>query len=224
MLCQATHVTAPTGSGAVTATGALTFRDPRTGFSTTDLHDAQEQVVHVSGADELVWTPTGTRLPGYSVVHLPSPGAATLISGTIDGCTETCWLEVRFGAMNGTPRAYLTIDYGHYNLGTLADLEVVAGRLMVTQTTTFPPGTFTITGRVTEATPNGLRPLEGATVSRAMTTGWQDAITGSDGVYSLHGQWNGTSAWFVSKAGYLPHSGDVTVNGDTRIDVTLVPQ
>ena len=221
---DATRVTSPTAPGAVSAPAVLTFRDPNTGFATANLHDAQEQIVHVSSSNELVWAATGTRMPGYSVVHVPSPNAAILIAGRIDGCADVCWLEVRFGTRDGTPRAYLTIDYGHYNPGTLADLELVAGRLTVTQTTSFPPGTFTITGRVTEATADGLIPLEGVHVSRAMTTGWQDVTTDSDGVYSLHGQWNGTNSWSVTKPGYHPQRGSVTVNGDTRVDVTLVRQ
>jgi hypothetical protein len=222
---EATRVTSPTKPGAVVTSGPQRFVDAQTGFATTDLHDADGQVVQVSSTNELVWTATGTRLPGYYVQRISNGMAvqATLIAGKIEACTDPCWFEIRFGVSNGTPRAYLTIDYGHNNPGTLADLELVAGRLTVAQTTIFPPGTFTIAGRVTEATPNG-DPLEGVSVSRMMTTGWQAATTDSAGLYELHGQWNGTSSWSVSKPGYQSQGGTVTVNGDTRVDVSLVRQ
>src|SRR5215212_3747722 len=49
------------------------FRESSSGFSTTDLRDAQGQIVQISTSNELVWTADGSRLPGFEVdtVHYP---------------------------------------------------------------------------------------------------------------------------------------------------------
>ena len=43
------------------------FTEAASGFSTSDVRDAQEQIVQFNTADELIWTADGTRFAGYSV-------------------------------------------------------------------------------------------------------------------------------------------------------------
>jgi hypothetical protein len=45
----------------------IAFAEPDSGFSTSELHDVQEQVLQLNTANELIWTVDGTRLPGYRV-------------------------------------------------------------------------------------------------------------------------------------------------------------
>ena len=52
----------------------------------------------------------------------------------------TCAFIVRFGIKDGKRRAYLTVDYHDDNPGTLVDVEVANGALVVTQTELYPPG------------------------------------------------------------------------------------
>jgi hypothetical protein len=93
------------------------FVDDLTGFRTSDLRDAQNQVIQVNSSNELIWTADGTRLPGYRVwsVTFPNGRRYYFVEGKI--CEEGCGFEVRFGSENGERRAYLTIDYGHDNPG-----------------------------------------------------------------------------------------------------------
>jgi hypothetical protein len=100
----------------------------------------------------------GTRIPGY-----PQAGSATIAAHAL--CE--CWFEVRFGTDEGERRAYLTLDYGHSNRGSLIRLDLENSRLVMSETTTYPPGTFTLSGVITERTPTGPAPLEGATIYRA---------------------------------------------------------
>ncbi len=44
------------------------FRELKTGFATSDLRDAQDQIVQVNSANELIWAADGQRLPGYRVI------------------------------------------------------------------------------------------------------------------------------------------------------------
>lgn len=105
----------------------------------SDLRDVQEQILHFIAGD-LIWTADGTRLSGYQLSSNDfGDGPRYFISGAI--CPEGCAFEVRFGTNDGERRAYLTVDYGHENPGTVVDVEVAAGALVVTQTSVFPPGT-----------------------------------------------------------------------------------
>ena len=71
--------------------------------------------------------------------HPPSAdGRLIFIEGKI--CPEACAFEVRFGTRDGERRAYLTVDYVHWNPGTLVDVEVAGGALVVTETDEYPPG------------------------------------------------------------------------------------
>ena len=49
-------------------------------------------------------------------------------------CSQGCAFVVRFGIKDGKRRAYVTVDYGHDNPGTLVDVEVANAALVVTQT------------------------------------------------------------------------------------------
>jgi hypothetical protein len=201
----------------------VSFRETESGFSTTDLRDVEEQILQLNTAGELIWAADGTRLPGYRAMsHTFSGGTWHFIEGAI--CSEGCAFEVRFGSHDGERRAYLTVDYGHDNPGTVVDVEVHDGRLIVLQTNVFPPGTFTLSGVVTEMTPSGPVPVEGAQVYRAIVGGWQGSMTDKDGFFAIRGLFNSSRSVETSKSGYITDKRAVIVDGDTRLDVTLVPQ
>jgi hypothetical protein len=203
--------------------GALTaFTDPATGFSTTDLRDVQEQIVQLNSVGELIWTADGTRLPGYHVSHPFADGRVTFIEGKI--CPEACAFEVRFGTREGDRRAYLTVDHIHSNPGTLVDVEVAGGALIVTETDVYPPGTLTLSGVVSEMTARGQTPVEGAEVWRSVDYGWRFATTDANGFYLMPGLYDGTGRLVSSKEGYRKQETDVAIHGDTRYDVELVRQ
>jgi hypothetical protein len=188
------------------------FTDPATGFSTSDLRDAQDEIVQFNTANELIWAADGTHLPGYKLA------ASTYVEcGPCAG-----WFEVRFGTKDGERRAYLTVDYGHDNPGSLIDLDVVGGALVARRSNVFPPGTYTLSGAITERTPTGSVPLEGVEVSRGYATGWIGATTDKNGFYEVHGLYDRTDVVSASKDGYERQETLVTVNGDTRFDMQLV--
>lgn len=197
------------------------FSEPETGFTTTDVRDVQEQVVQFTTANELIWTADGTRIGGFYVLTQPS-GSAYFISGNI-GCPQGCVFEIRFGTFGGERRAYLTIDYGHDNPGTVVDVEVIGGVLKVTQSNVGPPGTHTLSGKVTEATSAGEVPLEGVLVQRtiAIGSGYQYGVTDEDGVYRIVGLYPGTSPFAAFKDGYHTESRDVSIQGDERLDIRM---
>lgn len=189
------------------------FADPASGFSTSNLHDAQKQVVHVNTADDLIWVAGGEHLAGYVV-------RSTLILAEASSCQ--CWLAVRFGTRNGEKRAYLTADYGHDNAETVVDLEVAGGALIVQRTDVFVPGTHTLSGVVTQQASSGAG-VPDAVVYRLNEegTGRQEVRTDANGSYEIHGLSNGSRAVAVIKAGYETVNGTVFVNGDTRFDAQL---
>jgi hypothetical protein len=196
------------------------FTDSATGFSTTDLRDVQEQIVQLSSMGDLIWTADGTRLPGYRVTHPTADGKVLFVEGKI--CPEGCAFEVRFGTRDGERRAYLTVDYVHWNPGTLVDVEVAGGALVVTETGVYPPGSLTLSGVVSEMTPKGQAPVEGAEVWRLAGYGWRFATTDENGLYRIQGLYDGTDRVVTSKDGYLKQETAVTIHGDTRYDVELV--
>jgi hypothetical protein len=136
-----------------------------------------------------------------------------------------CWLVVRFGTSSGERRAYLTADYGHFNPGTLVGLEIAGGALIVNRTNVFPPGTYTLSGIVTEATETGLTPIENASVYRLNQEegGWDEATTDKNGFYQIHGLLDGSRLIGFSKDGYqkVEHA-DLPIHGDMRLDVQLI--
>lgn len=211
----------PSAASTPAPKGELTvFTDPATGFSTTDLRDVQEQIVQLSSIGELIWTADGTRLPGYRVTHPTADGKLFFIEGKI--CPEECAFEVRFGTRDGERRAYLTVDYVHWNPGTLVDVEVAGGALVVTETDEYPPGSPTLSGAVSEMTPKGRAPVEGAEVWRSAGPGWRSATTDENGLYRIQGLYDGTERVGTGKEGYLHHEAVVTIHGDTLYDVELV--
>ena len=200
------------------------FTESTTGFSTTDLRDAQDQIVRFNTAGELIWTADDTRLRPYVVSTIEgfSRGPVYFIEGKI--CPEGCAFEVRFGSKDGERRAYLTVDYGHDNPGTMVDVEVAGGALLVTRTTSYLPGTFSLSGVVTEVTRGDSVPVAGVVVYRAVTGGWQDATTDAKGFYTISGLNDGTEEVSAMKAGYQTIENSVTVRGDTRFDIRLSRQ
>jgi hypothetical protein len=223
----------PTGSSTVTGPSAppvtstpvdpnalVVFREPG-GFSTSDVYDAHERIVRFTSGGDLIWTADGTHLHGYSVASDSSYwGPPTyFISGKI--CDDFCVFSIRFGTRDGQRRAYLTVDYGHWNPGTLVDAEVAGGALAVTQTALFPPGTPILSGVVTEMTPAGEAPVEGVGVYVGVPAGWQGATTDQNGFYRIDGLIDGTSDLVVSKTGYGKISRKLPLSGDTRLDFQL---
>jgi hypothetical protein len=190
----------------------VVFSDPASGFSTSDVRDAEDEIVNFNTASELIWTADDTHLPGYRVVdggYIPC-----------DPCAG--WLEVRFGMKDGERQAHLTLDYGHDNPGSVVDLEVQAGILVVSQTNVFPLGTYTLSDVVTEMTQGGEVPVEGVDVYRGYATGWQAARTDVRGFYEIKGLYDRTDVVVATKEGYVRHEASLTIGGDTRFDIRLV--
>ena len=199
------------------------FVETSSGFSTTDLRDADDQVIQINTANELIWTQDGTRLKRYSVRILQgSHGDAYFIEGSIcDGCYA---FEVRFGTSGGERRAYLTVDYHHANPGTLANLEVAGGKLVVTPTDVYAPGSYTLSGVVTEVVNGRDVPVADVSVSRGITTGWQEAKTDESGVYTLRGMYASGDEVSIFDERYSPFRQIVRIDGDMKFDVRLVRQ
>ena len=198
----------------------IVFRDPLTGLSTSDVRDAQDQIVRFTAAGELVWTADGTRLPGHSV---QGPGYRSFSNVPAEPSCQ-CWLVVRFGASNGERRAYLTSDYIHFNPRTLVALEIASGALIVKRTDLFPPGTYTLSGTVTEATQTGLTPIENASVYRLdeEESGWDQTTTDRNGFYQIDGLTDGSRVTGFTKDGYQRVEQALPIHGDTRLDVQLI--
>jgi hypothetical protein len=221
---------APTAPSAVSqpkAAEPIVFTDPLTGLSTSDVRDAQDHVVQFTTTNELVWI-DGTRLPGHYVSgpghQMPVPTPSTPMTGAPEASCQ-CWFVVRFGATAGERRAYLTGDVGHFNPGTLVNLDVTGSALVVSWSERFPPGTYTLSGVITEVTATGLVPLENAEVSRLNEEqgGWDYDTTDKNGFYQLQGLSDGSRETSFSKEGYQTiRQANVPIHGDTRIDVQLV--
>jgi hypothetical protein len=109
-------------SSAVTA--LMVFTDRASGFSTTDVRDAHEQIVRFNTAGEMIWAAGDTRFPGF---------LADDQVVTAGGVCAGCYFLVRFGTRDGDRRAYLTWsgDPAPDRPVTVLDLDVVGGRLVV---------------------------------------------------------------------------------------------
>jgi hypothetical protein len=119
----------------------------------------------------------------------------------------------------------MTADVGHSNPGTVVDLEIAGSALVVSWTDRFPPGTYTLSGVITEATAAGLVPLENAEVWRLDEegSGWDHTATDRSGFYQLHGLSDSSKQTSFMKAGYQENDqGTVSLHGDTRLDVHLL--
>jgi hypothetical protein len=201
----------------------VSFRDPATGFVTTDLRDAEEEVVRFNYAAELIWA-DGTRIAGFRVDSFPlgNEGVVSFIEGVKgDVCPAGCAFEVRFGTRDGERRGYLTLEYGHDNPGTVADLEVNGSLLSVTQSSEYPPGTPTLSGTVVERTSTGLTAVAGAKVYRGISTGWREATTDGNGFYEIRGLKDGKEKVGVWRDGRSTFDAEVVISGDTRFDIEL---
>jgi hypothetical protein len=211
----------PVPSPAPTAAPTLVvFTELTTGFATSDLRDAQDQIVQFTSANELIWAADGTRLPGYRTNSFISRGHRhQFIEGKI--CAAGCAFEVRFGTADGDRRAYLTVDYGHDNPGTVVDVEVAGSELLVVQTDEYPPGSPTLSGIVTGTTARGRVPLEGVTVWRGISSGWRGTHTDRNGFYEIRGLIEGNDAVAIDKDGYEKQETDVVIAGHTRFDIEL---
>ena len=210
--------TAPLPSTVSATPTLIVFTDPGTGLSTSEVRDVQEQVLQINTAGELIWTADGTHLPGYRVDRCCYP-AVSYIVGKI--CAEGCVFEVRFGTKDGERHAYLTADYGHDNPGTLVDVEVSGGALVVTRTSVFVPGSLTLAGVITEATPAGIVPVAGVAVYCFVGNDTRAATTDRNGFYTLLGMFDGTVTVVTIKEGYA-ETEHKNVRSDTRFDIQLV--
>jgi hypothetical protein len=207
------------GDGQTVSAPAFTYRaaplhaftEAATGFSTSDLRDAQDHIVRIDRDGYLIWAENGTVLTGFSVVG----GKINLNAGHVCACV----LEVRFGTEHGERRAYLTADWGHDNPGTVVDLALDSGALVVRRSARYPPGTYTLSGIVTEATAAGDVPLEGVAVYFAASG--PGGLTDRNGFYQIRGLNDGDVTLDVRSPDHLSVQTRVSIRGDTRFDVQL---
>jgi hypothetical protein len=118
----------PTSPSRVAGTERLAvFLDRESGYTTTDVHDAQDQIVRFTDTGELIWSAGGQRFPGYI-----ADGQVVTAERVCGGC----YFLVRFGSRGGTPRAYLTFAGADANgqTPTVLDVEVAEGQLAVSAT------------------------------------------------------------------------------------------
>jgi hypothetical protein len=117
-----------TSPSSVPHTAALArFLDPDSDFATTDVRDAQDEIVQFNTAGELVWPADGSRFPGYI-----ADGRVITANNTCAGC----YFYVRFATENGERRAYLTWTAAVTadRPATLLDVSVSGGVLVVQDT------------------------------------------------------------------------------------------
>jgi hypothetical protein len=101
------------------------FADPMSPTITTqDVRDVQEEIVRFDlTSGSLIWVVDGRMFPGYPVS-----------GGYFLGADR--FFQVRFGTKDGQRRAYFT----EAARGTLCDISVVGGALVITATDTPVPG------------------------------------------------------------------------------------
>jgi hypothetical protein len=129
-----------------------------------------------------------------------------------------CWLEIRYGTVNGERRAYLTAEYGHDNPGTVVLLERAGEALVMSHSEAGPPGTFTLSGVVYEMTADGRRPLSGVWVDRP---NGPHSRTDPGGVYRIPGLYAGTMTFRASGEGYQAQSFNLEIDADRRLDIEM---
>jgi len=82
------------------------------------------------------------------------------------------------------------------------------------------PVAYTLSGVVTEMTPNGPMPIRGAAV--AQTTRFRAlATTDANGRYSMPGLSAASYTISVTSFGFVTETNTVTMNGDTQLDIRL---
>jgi hypothetical protein len=121
-------------SPATRTTALARFLDPDSDFATTDVRDAQGEIVQFNTAGELVWPADGSRFPGYI-----ADGRVITAGNTCAGC----YFYVRFGTHDGERRAYLTwsAPVTADQPATMLDVAVVGGVLVVHDTDVVVPET-----------------------------------------------------------------------------------
>jgi hypothetical protein len=99
------------------------FMDPASSFSTSDVRDVQDQIVRFdTTTGSMIWVADGRTFVGFPV------------SGNFIRADKA--FQVRFGTKQGERRAYFT----EASSGTICDIEVVNGALLITGTTVPVPG------------------------------------------------------------------------------------
>ena len=98
------------------------FMDPNSDFQTTDVRDADNEVVRFDTTETaLVWTATDLLFDGW------------VVDGNFLGAGRP--YQVRFGAVSGERRAYFTETVR----GTICELSVVNNELFIAPTDLLPP-------------------------------------------------------------------------------------
>jgi hypothetical protein len=101
----------------------VVFSDPASSFSTSDVRDVQDQILHFDSANSaLIWAADGRSFSGYPVSGLFIRGDK--------------FFQVRFGTKDGERRAYFTETVAT----TICDVEIVGGQLVITHTNVTVPG------------------------------------------------------------------------------------
>jgi hypothetical protein len=192
----------------------VVFTDPSSGFSTSEVRDVHGQIVQFDQRGRLIWKADGTRLPGF-------PRDYGMLVVVPPGHLCQCWFEVRFGMDEGQHRAYLTADYGHDNPGTLVDVEVAGGQLFVSRSQVYPPGTFTLSGVVTEQKQEGIVHVSGASVYVSQTYSWREALTDANGAYEIRGLLPGNHFVYTTKTGYAESRQEVAITGHATHNIVI---
>ena len=84
---------------------------------------------------------------------------------------------------------------------------------------------YTLSGTVFESTSSGSKPVAGLEMycDACGEVGHTRLYTDQNGQYSFTHVFNGRVSVLLSRGAYLNVHKDVTVNGDTRFDITLDP-
>ena len=79
------------------ASSLVAFRDSVSGFSTTDLRDAEDEIVQLNSAGELILVSQHARLPGYRLTQHTTE--YNMEKRKI--CPQGCAFAIRFGIKSG---------------------------------------------------------------------------------------------------------------------------
>jgi hypothetical protein len=119
----ATSPTPPTSTPSPAPVQLAVFSDPASSFMTSDVRDVQEQIVRFDTANNApIWAGDGRSFSGFPV------------SGNFIRADKN--FQVRFGTKDGERRAYFT----ETSSGTLCDVEIVGGQLVINPTNVRVPG------------------------------------------------------------------------------------
>ena len=100
-------------------------------------------------------------------------------------------------------------------------MEVSQGALVVNRTPVFPPGAPSLSGVVSETTPEGNKPVDGVWVLLGISSGWRSAKTDANGLYSIVGLFDFQGGVRVSRDDYQQQDLKVSISGATRLDIDL---